>query len=115
MKIYAHKNEFVTYYKGYRILYDDSTGCYCVYFRNESRDKVEFDSDEEAFEYIDDLNDESDVNPKFFDVWYINSIDNQDHIQVEAIDEQDARKIAKNKLGKECYHITNVYDVEENR
>lgn len=114
MKIYAYKNEFVTYYKGYRILYDDSTGCYCVYFGNKGQDKVEFDSDEEAFEYIDDLDDESDIGSKLFDVWYINSIDNQDHIQVEAIDEQDARKIAKNKLGKECYHIINVYGVEEN-
>ena len=44
-----------------------------------------------------------------FRVVFITSSDTSSFIDVEAKSEKDARRIARRKLGRECYRIIDVY------
>lgn len=118
MKIYIHATSDVGLYRNISYGLEDS-GQQRYYFQYRSGKFCYGDTEEEIQAKIDQWLDEHIIDDEYilntFDVWYVNSIDNNDHIQVEAIDEQDARKIAKDRLGKECYHIINVYNLEENK
>ena len=95
-------------YNGEEIYYNEHTGQWYIYTGDKGQGRVDFSTDKEAEEYIDNMNNE---DIQRYLVFYINTIDKTDSMSVNAVSKQEAKYIAKEELGDECTQIIDVQQV----
>ena len=73
---------------------------------------MEFATDSDMYDYIEEDDPQiSNISPNLieYDVLYVdNATDRTSHYLVKAHSTNEARRIAKHQLGKDCYHIIDV-------
>lgn len=97
-------------YNGNMIYWDSSSGYWYIYTEPHGRGRMDFPTEAEAEEYLDDAEPEDELRE--YKVYYIdNSTDSTTTILVDANDPKDAENVAKRRLGRQCYRILKVQEV----
>lgn len=95
-------------YKDINIYWNESKGYIYIYTQPHGYGKMEFESIQEAKDYIDQMLGSVSTLSKYR-VWFWNTANRDDsYVVVDATDEADAKKKAKQRIGREFVAVSDI-------